>query len=178
MKLHLVDTKDRVTHAWRRHFDPFPEVEILTGNILKIAKHAIVSPANSHGFMDGGIDLQYLNFFGLKIQDRVQEAIARRSNSLLPVGAALAVPTDHSTIPWLIVAPTMEMPGEVPPINANRTLRAIFRLIRDNPHLNGDIYCPGLATGIGRVSPDDAAREMASAFADWADKPPLIHLSP
>jgi len=30
-----------------------------------------------------------------------------------------------------------------------------------------DLYCPGLGTGIGRIPPQHAAREMADAYRAW-----------
>jgi O-acetyl-ADP-ribose deacetylase (regulator of RNase III) len=59
MRLHLVDVQPDVVSAWREAFSVFPEVTIRQGDILGVAVNTIVSPANSHGFMDGGIDAQY-----------------------------------------------------------------------------------------------------------------------
>jgi hypothetical protein len=42
-----------------------------------------------------------------------------------------------------------------------------LRLARNTPELGSDIFCPGLATGIGRVSATDAATQLAQAYADW-----------
>lgn len=50
-----------------------------------MAEHCVVSPANSYGFMDGGIDAAYRSFFGLQIERTVQEAVARRPEGRLPV---------------------------------------------------------------------------------------------
>lgn len=33
--------------------------------------------------------------------------------------------------------------------------------------VGAEVYCPGLATGTGHVPPEEAAREMYQAFADW-----------
>ena len=91
MNLHLVDINLTVVEAWRSAFRQYPEVSIQQENILAVAEGTIVSPANSYGFMDGGIDAVYLKFFGLRIQSAVQEAIARRPNGMLPVGACIVV---------------------------------------------------------------------------------------
>jgi hypothetical protein len=50
-------------------------------DILTRTADAILSPANSFGFMDGGIDLLYSNFFGWELQDRwtVCESPSERS---------------------------------------------------------------------------------------------------
>jgi len=167
MKLHLVDLNPDVVAAWRIHFASFPEVEIACANLLSVAEHCVLSPANSYGFMDGGIDRAYAAFFGGQIETRVQETIARRPDGLLPVGAAELVLTGHARIPYMIVAPTMLMPEHVPALNARRALRAALRIITSNPDVGRDVYCPGLTTLVGAVSPGEAAAQMAAAYAHW-----------
>lgn len=117
--------------------------------------------------MDGGIDNQYRQFFGSQIEQVVQSAILRRPEQMLPVGASLVVPTKHPRIPWLIVAPTMEMPEAVPAEHCDRAMRAVLRLVDQHPELAMDIFCPGLGTLTGRVAPELAAREMATAYSAW-----------
>ena len=170
MKLHLVDIYGALIQAWRTAFAEYPEVDIQHADILSVAHHCIVSPANSHGFMDGGIDHQYRRFFGNQIESTVQRAIVARPEGRLPVGASLLVPTRHPKIPWLIVAPTMEMPEAVPAHHCARALRAVLRLVDQHPQLDTDIFCPGLGTGIGRVSPEMAAHEMAGAYSEWRNR--------
>jgi O-acetyl-ADP-ribose deacetylase (regulator of RNase III) len=167
MKLHLVDINGSLVQAWRAAFADFPEVDIQHGDILPVAHHCLVSPANSHGFMDGGIDDQYRQFFGAQIEQVVQRAILRRPEGLLPVGASLVVPTQHSRVPWLIVAPTMEMPEAVPAQHSGRALRAVLRLVDQHRELDADIFCPGLGTLTGRIPPELAAQEMAKAYSHW-----------
>jgi O-acetyl-ADP-ribose deacetylase (regulator of RNase III) len=70
---------------------------------------AVVSPANSYGFMDGGIDAPYMNHFGHEIQSRVRRQIYDHHGELL-VGVADIVETSHETIPFVIAAPTMRVP--------------------------------------------------------------------
>jgi O-acetyl-ADP-ribose deacetylase (regulator of RNase III) len=167
MKLHLIDVNQTLVQAWRTEFAEFPEVDIQHGDILRVAHHCIVSPANSHGFMDGGIDDQYRRFFGPEIEQVVQRAILNRPEQLLPVGASLVVQTGHPRISWLIVAPTMEMPEAVPAHHSGRALRAVLRLVDRHRELDGDIFCPGLGTLTGRVPVEFAAKEMATAYKAW-----------
>ena len=167
MKLHFVDINPEVSSALAVAFHGHPEVEVICGDILHHAVHCLVSPANSFGYMDGGIDAAYTAFFGQQIQARVQDAIHRRAEQMLPVGAALAVTTGHDRIPFMIVAPTMTMPEDIPASHAGRALRAALRLIQSEPHLAGDVYCPGLGTLVGRVSPPDAAASMLAAYEQW-----------
>lgn len=83
------------------------------GELLSLAENTVVSPANSSGFMDGGIDRAFVAFFGSQLQERVQDTIIRRPEGHLPVGASVVVRTGHARIPYLIVAPTMLGPEAV-----------------------------------------------------------------
>ncbi len=56
MKLHLVDINAGLVEAWSKHLAEPPEVDIHCADILSVAKNVLVSPSNSTGFMDGGID--------------------------------------------------------------------------------------------------------------------------
>lgn len=167
LMLHFVDTSEELVDELRRLFAGVEDVACSQGDILEVAWNALVSPANSYGFMDGGIDATYTAFFGPKLQVTVQEAIARRPDGYLPVGASIAVRTGHERIPFLIVAPTMQTPEEVPSSNCYRAMRAVLRLMKAEPEVGRDVFCPGLGTGIGRVSPADAARQIFSAYSDW-----------
>ncbi|TKC94663.1 hypothetical protein E8A74_48070 [Polyangium fumosum] len=116
-------------------------------------------------FMDGGVDRAYAAFFGPAFERLVYDAVARRPDGFLPVGAAEIVPTGHARIPYVLLAPTMLMPEHVSASHAYRALRAALRVAARESKIE-DLYCPGLATGVGGVEPDDAAREMAAAYAD------------
>ena len=107
MQLWLVDINHDVVAAWRGAFKLHPEVQIVEGDILTLAENTIVSPANSYGFMDGGIDRAYTDYFGLRAQTELQDSIARREEGYLPVGASLLVRTGNERVPFMICAPTM-----------------------------------------------------------------------
>jgi O-acetyl-ADP-ribose deacetylase (regulator of RNase III) len=168
LRLHFVDLDGDVVDHLARAFAGIDEVTCTCGDILTVAHNAIVSPANSYGLMDGGIDAAYSAFFGPGLQATVLEAISRRSEEHLPVGASLVVPTSHPRIPFLIVAPTMHTPEQVSSQNCYRAMRAVLRLIDVQRGLAGDVFSPGLGTGTGRVPPVEAAAEMRRAYEDWA----------
>lgn len=167
MRLHLVDCNGALVNAWAEAFRDFPEVTIQQGDLVAVAEHCVVSPANGYGFMDGGIDAAYLQFFGPQIERTVQDAIARRPEGRLPVGASLVVRTGHARVPFLIVAPTMVIPEQVEMRHSYRAMRAVLRITQTEPEIARDIYCPGLATGVGFVPPEDAATMMMEAYRDW-----------
>ena len=56
MTIYLVDINSKITDAWSKVFKGVDSVEVKTQSIFDIHSDAIVSPANSFGFMNGGID--------------------------------------------------------------------------------------------------------------------------
>lgn len=166
MKLVLVDKDPVLVDCWKREFAAFSEVDVIWGNILSLAQNAIVSPANSYGVMDGGIDLLYLQYFGIEIQDRVLDAISRRQEGYLPVGASIVVTTGNPKIQYLVVSPTMLVPEVVPPANSFFAMSATLRTASSHAGIMR-LYCPGLGTGIGQIPSDIAAAEMANAYRKW-----------
>ncbi len=167
MRLYLVDADAAVASALRKAFRPFAEVTVSCGDLLAVAHNAVVSPANAHGFVDGGIDAAYRDFFGAAVEARVREAIGRRPEGYLPLGATLVVRTGHTNIPYLIVAPTMLGPEAIERANCYRAMRAVLRLAASQEEVGRAVFCPGLGTGVGGVPVEEAAEEMARAYGDW-----------
>jgi O-acetyl-ADP-ribose deacetylase (regulator of RNase III) len=168
--LHLVDTNADVVEEWATAFRQWPEVEVVHANILDVAANTIVSPANSYGFMDGGIDALYIEYFGIELQNAVLNAFGRRADGQLPVGNGVVVPTNHARIPYLLAAPTMTLPGSVPDSNVYWAMSAVLKTAERHPNQCRSVYCPGLATGTGRVPPRLAAERMAEAFEKWKQR--------
>lgn len=172
MQLCLVDQSPEVVEALRAAFATYPEVTIRQGDLLALAEDTIASPANSLGLMDGGLDADYLRFFGVDLQSRVQELIAQLPEGSLPVGSALIVSTGHGRISRLIVAPTVAIPGPTTAASVYFAMSASLRAAeRARPPIR-TLFCPGLGTGIGQVPALEAATEMARAFARYRDGRP------
>jgi len=72
MRIILCSIDEPLAQAWDAYCGELDGVEIHRGNILDLKVDAVVSPANSFGFMDGGIDMVYSRHFGwnLPILDR------------------------------------------------------------------------------------------------------------
>ena len=75
MELIIVDSNKELVNELKNAFAQFPEVKIFCDGILNVAENSVVSPANSFGRMDGGIDLIYANYFGWDLEERVMDAI-------------------------------------------------------------------------------------------------------
>jgi hypothetical protein len=131
LKIVLAAVESDLADAWERHCGDLPGVSVHRGSILHATCDAVVSPANSFGFMDGGIDLLYSGHFGWEVQDRLQELIRDRHHGELLVGAAEIVEMDSPRIPFLIAAPTMRVPMILrETVNPYLAARAALPLIR------------------------------------------------
>ena len=128
-----------------------------------------MSPANSFGFMDGGIDAVYTYQFGETLQERLQQVIREEHGGELPVGQAIIVATDHPDIPWCISAPTMRIPRDVSEtVNAYLAFRAALRAVVEHNRAGrpriASILSPGLGTAVGRMPVGRCARQMRAAW--------------
>lgn len=158
-----------LAQAWREAFKAYPKVQVLQGDILSARADALVSPANSFGFMDGGLDLKISMKLGWEVERRVRAAILAEYDGELPVGGALIVSTDNLSLPWLICAPTMRVPMDVSQtVNAFLAFRGILRALRAHNKTSQapilSIACPGLGTGEGRMPPRQCAHQMVRAY--------------
>lgn len=182
LRLHLRDVKPSLISAWEQAFAGVSGVEISRGDIfstragvvpdgdpIDVKADAVISPANSFGFMDGGIDAVYTRQLGEQVQRVLQQKITDEFDGELPVGMAVIVPTGNHQIPWCISAPTMRAPSEIiGTANAFLAFRgALLAVLRHNAseaQKIETILCPGLGTAIGRLSPVACARQMRAAW--------------
>ena len=158
-----------LANSWQTHFTNQPNVEIINNDICQENCDAIVSPANSFGFMDGGLDLALSERFGWGLETKVQKAIRNRPLKELLIGEALTIPTEDPQTLWLIVAPTMRVPMKLrQSINAYLAMKAI--LIAAKTHTQKPaiqvVAIPGLGTGVGGLAPEIAALQMWQAFKE------------
>jgi len=175
LTLLLCATDETLAHAWRNAAGSRNGIRIHHGSILDTDVAAVVSPANSYGWMRGGIDALYAREFP-GIEQNVRSAILAYHGGELPVGHALIVPTGVTTPAWLISAPTMCEPNLLPPETVHPYLaaRAVFRLWHSGVLENGvpvrrvisTIGLPGLGTGTGTggVAPESCARQVIAAW--------------
>lgn len=179
MNVVLVAVDAPLANAWQQFCADAEGVSIHRGSILDVACDAVVSPANSFGFMDGGIDALYMDYFGPGIQMRVRRAIYERHYGELLVGAAEIVETGDARIPYLIAAPTMRVPMVLhESVNAYLAARAVLLLVNHGVFPSGrhegqriadhvkTVAIPGLGTGVGRIGARTCARQVRAALDD------------
>jgi O-acetyl-ADP-ribose deacetylase (regulator of RNase III) len=180
MKLKLVDYEKELCKAWKEYFKDLPNVEIIHDSFQNIEEYdCMVSPANSFGIMDGGIDLAISRYFGWQLMERVQKRIISEFLGEQPVGTSIIVGTNHKQHPFLAHTPTMRVP-----MNISYTdnvylamwamLVAVYNHNQITKHQIQTVICPGLGTGYGRVPFREAARQMSLAYKNYLNPPKHI----
>lgn len=176
-RLILIDRRAELVDAWAEVFDGDERVEVVEGDFFSRPADAMLSPANSFGIMDGGLDLAIRDRLGFSVEKRLRRQILDRFHGELPVGSALVVETDADDWPYMVSAPTMRIPEPVPhTLNAFLAFRAALVAIWNH---NKDpearpirgLVCPGLATGIGHMSGRRCAGQMRAAWREVDGRP-------
>jgi O-acetyl-ADP-ribose deacetylase (regulator of RNase III) len=165
----LIDRQAPLVAAWTEAFASHARVEVIQGDLFDHPADAMVSPANSFGIMDGGLDRAIRDVLGFSVEKRAQRVIVERHHGELPVGAAEIVESDEGRWPWMVVAPTMRVPEVVgQTLNAYLAFRAALVAIVHHNQREArairSIACPGLATGIGAMEPRRCAAQMRVAL--------------
>jgi O-acetyl-ADP-ribose deacetylase (regulator of RNase III) len=175
-KIVLVDVNTKVVRAFRDAFEGARNVEVVSGSLLTQKVDAWVSPTNSLGNMDGGLDALIRARLGVRIQARVKAEIASQFGGFLPVGSAVCVPTGRMYPSYLISTPTMTQTSQNISATLNTALAccAAFQAVahQNRYHAAGirSVAVPGLGTGTGRVTPELCADLMWTAFNLFADR--------
>jgi len=168
--IRLVDHAAPLARAWSDAFAAFEHVKVLHGDFFAQDADALVSPANSFGIMDGGLDAAIRDVLGGEVETAVQRRIVEQHHGELPVGAAEIVGTGHSRWPFLIVAPTMRVPENVAhTLNAYLAFRAVLLAIFRHNQASAErpirsLVVPGLGTGVGGMDVRKCAAQMRIAL--------------
>lgn len=178
-RIFLVDRRPLLVRAWSEVFASFDWIEPIEGDFFEREADAMLSPANSFGIMDGGLDAAIRAMLGGTIEGEVQAMIVARHHGELPVGVADLVSTGHERWPWLVVAPTMRIPQNIAQtLNAYLSFRAALLAVVDhNQRTPGapirTLLAPGCGTGIGGMDTRRCAAQMRVAL-DHVRRPPRI----
>jgi len=170
---HLCDINKDIVDEWESQFEGLDNFKFGYCDIFKYPisdknVNAIVSPANSFGDLQGGIDLVYYKYFGYNLEERLQDIIIKEKYGELTMGDALIIPM-NGIYNYFISAPTMRVPMDVSnTVNAYLAFRAVLvKLIEFNKKSDDpitDIICPGLGTSIGKISAENCAKQMLNAY--------------
>ena len=134
-----------------------------------------VSPANSLGFMDGGIDLvlsrEIMPGIEQKVKKRIQQlnVISSMGRPYLPIGSVITVPHDLNT--HLIVTPTMFLPHDVRGTqNAYWSFFAALKMWRKlctQKNKKFNLVVTSHCCGVGRMPGRESAEQMKRAYDDF-----------
>ena len=177
-KIHLVDRDARLVAAWGEVFRDHAEVVAERRDFFELEADAMVSPANSFGIMDGGLDAAIRTTIR-GVDQRVLNALRNRHHGELHVGMAEIVETGDPRWPFLICAPTMRIPEDVSrSVNAYVAFRAILLEVRRHNEAGSlpqirSILCSGLCTGVGAMPPRRCAAQMRIAYRQVLGTPEL-----
>ena len=175
MNIILADVEGNLINAWNDIASNNVYVTTYRGSIFEVECDALVSPANSFGFMDGSLDFSISEYFGWHVQDRLQDAIKSKHHGELLVGQVEIIPTDHDSIPYVISAPTMRVPMDVRgTANPYLAIRGVLLAVKNGVFKDGTpvkdriktISFPGMGTGVGQISPQVFAEQMKQAVKD------------
>ena len=179
-RLILVADQEPLAEQFRKHFAALPDVEVRCQRFETVPEFdCMVSPANSFGLMDGGIDAAITRFFGDHLPARVQQEILDRFLGEQPVGTSLIVPTGDPAHPYLAHTPTMRVPMTIACTDTVylamwAALLALRQHNRENPRPIRHLLCPGLGTGVGEMPYPEAARQMATAYRHFCHPPTTL----
>jgi O-acetyl-ADP-ribose deacetylase (regulator of RNase III) len=168
MQITLIDTNPSLGYAWQEYFSGIENVTIIEGDITTLTCDAIVSPANSFGFMDGGVDYAISERLGWDLEKELQKRIKALPEGELLVGKALILETGDPHIPFLISAPTMRIPTNFnidTSINAYLAMKAVLIASVADERISS-IAVPGLCTGVGGMRPGTCASQMFMAYQE------------
>lgn len=139
------------------------EIKVAKGSILEVNTEVIVNPANSSGYMGGGVAGVIRRVGGQEIED---EAV---KNSPINVGSAVLTTAGKLKFKGVIHAPTMESPGmATTQEKVEKATRAALELADKEGFKS--IAIPGMGTGVGGVPKDKAADSMLKIVKSFKPK--------
>jgi O-acetyl-ADP-ribose deacetylase (regulator of RNase III) len=136
-------------------------ITIVHGSILEVDVQAIVNAANSYGLMGGGVAGVIKRAAGQEVEDEAKKFAP------IPIGTAVFTTGGRTKFLGIIHAPTMWEPAQKIPVEQVARATQAALVLADLRGLRS-IAMPGMGTGVGRVSPDDAAQHMIREIRAFA----------
>lgn len=175
-KFILFDLSDDIVSGFKKYFNNLSNFNCVKYDVVKLIDEGkidmVVSPANMHGYMNGGIDAIYAKIFN-GIENKVKHKYSTfniyddSGRKVMPIGSATTVLTGHPKCKYLLAAPTMQLPGNIKgtyyPYYA---FMGILKALR-NVSTPLNIGVPGLGTGVGMISGEECGKQMRLAYDDF-----------
>ncbi len=175
--LWLVHPDKAMCEAFRERFAGLPRVRIILGRFEDLEPHdCFVTAGNAFGLMTAGIDAAVVRRFGENLMQQVQHRIMDQFFGEQPIGTAFVIPTGDPSLPFLVHAPTMRVPGGIDGTDKVyaatwAALLAIEAYNRTTEQRIETAAFPAMGTGFGGVPFGEAARQMAVAYRHYLQPP-------
>ncbi|MFH1641627.1 MAG: macro domain-containing protein [Nanoarchaeota archaeon] len=139
------------------------KIRIEEDSIIDMEVDAIVNPANSYGYMGGGVAEAIKSKGGQEIE---MEAI---SHAPIPIGHAVMTTAGCLPCRHVIHSPTMEQPAGLTDI---LTIKEATKAALECADLNNlkKIAIPGMGTGAGGLPKDKAAKAILDVVVNFEPK--------
>jgi len=139
------------------------KIIIKNSSIVTEDVDAIVNPANSGGYMGGGVAGALKKMGGEEIEN---EAI---SEAPINIGVAVLTISGDLTCGYIIHAPTMENPSEKTDTHKIKcAVEAALELADAKEFIR--IAMPGMGTGVGMVNEEESAEIMIKTIKEFKPK--------
>lgn len=172
LQITFISRYDDDIKAYKQILGDYENIHFVSSDVIKEMQtnkyDAVISPANSFGFMDGGIDAYYLQYFGRNLQTSIQDILKSHYHGELPVGNAIILNMGEQITPqYFIVSPTMREPEDVSRTpNAYLAFKGILEAIERSAinHKIRHILVPCLCLGVGRMPGGRSAWQVKMAY--------------
>lgn len=199
-KLILSAISEDLFESFKKHFEPFPQVEVVFKPFEQTEFDCVVSAANSFGLMDGGVDQCITDYFGVQMMKRIQGRVLSDYYGEQPVGTSMIVRGNEDfkfeegkllKNKYVAHTPTMRIPMDINKTNyVYAAMKAMLIAVeKHNIEVDGFkehnieshdtridvVVCPGLGTNAGRVPAEEAAKMMSLALYHFLNPPTDIN---
>lgn len=170
LQLILVSPDRELCQRFEVHFKNLTHVKIANQEFELLPRYdCVVTAGNSFGLMDAGMDLAIVRFFGRHLMESIQRHILEEYLGEQPVGTSFIMETGHPNHPFVAHTPTMRVPMNIAHTdNVYKAMWAMLLAVRRHNKCSQQkikiVACPGLGTGTGGVSYDEAALQMVLAY--------------
>lgn len=159
LEVAIVDINENLIALAKRDVPEMPSITWSAGDALAGIADAVVTPGNSFGFMDGGMDAAVVARFGAAVENMVRERIATYAFGEVLVGQAFMIPTGDQKIQNLIFAPTVRAPKPIThPADVLLATRAAVKIAVDAGFKR--VVMPCMGAGSGRLTPNASFAAM------------------
>lgn len=149
--------------------------------IPKKEKVYYVSPANSIGFMDGGIDYALSRIIFPGIEKRVMRYIRYNGKinllgiKYLPIGSSIIFNDEENPNKKLIVAPTMLKPHDVSKTNNcyYATMAVLYNILMNNKETDCEIILTSMCCGYGNMKIEDSINQLNRGIKEYKNFEPI-----